>query len=452
MNKLEGFPNVYYLSLHESEDRRHTLYSQFHQYGIQDVKGVLSKRFAETNDIIEGDYVHTLTDQSKGSIISHMRALDHWLKTTNDEYVFICEDDVSFETVPYWDFTWKDFISSLPNDWEVVQLLVVRDDFENKFEFRNRYWNDWALAAYMIRRDYAQSLVNRYCIGEKFVFNTEKDGILLQPIGENVIYTPSNHCYSIPLFVEEVYKFNTTLEGVKDFDGNKDGYEMVEGQGKSHITSYHDVLNWYQKNSSVSLNQLMNTEVISKKEITSSELIEYALDPENALKNFNLARWYHNQGQTASAISYYLRAADRAEDKLLAYESLILSSHCFDRQGNRNVTVYSLLRAAVTLLPQRPEAYYFWAKKDESNGAYSECYTTCSLALALCDFNAPSLRNNVGYDGKYMILFEKAVSAFMWGKTQETKEILLDLLENYEMDDTHRESCIHNLRNLGVEI
>lgn len=457
MNKLKGFPSIYYLSLEESQDRREFLSEQFSEYDIENVTGIISKRFAQCNDIIEGNYVDTLTDQSKGSIISHIKALHKWLTDTSDEeYAFFCEDDVSFETVKYWDFTWEEFIENLPNEWEVVQLLIVRDDFEKTFEFRSRYWNDWALAAYIIRRDYAQSLVDRYYIDGKYVFNTDQDGHVLQPIGENVIYIPSKNCYSVPLFVEEVYKFNTTLTGVNDFDGTKDGFEMLDGQGKSHITSYHDVISWYKKNDKVSLNVLMKKyvqeEIDMSMQIGSCEVLhEYIYDTENSRKNFNLARWYHEKGQTAAAITHYLRSADRSKDPLLSYECLLLMASCFDKQQNRDYTVKGLYQHAISTLPKRPEAYFHLARYEECRKQYSECYTTCSIALSICDFDCEPLSVDLDYPGKYGIIHQKALSAYWWGKGQETRVLLKDLLENYEMTDEYVENIKNNLTTLKIE-
>jgi FkbM family methyltransferase len=446
MNKLEGFPSVYYLNLEESADRRKFLHNQFSKYDIQSITPIISKRLKECDDIIEGEYVHTLTDQSKGSIVSHIKALHRWITTTNEDYVFICEDDVSFETVEYWNFTWNDFINHLPNDWEVVQLLVVRDDFKNKFEFRSRIWDDWALAAYIIRRDYAKKLVDRYYVDGKFILNVSKDEYALQPIGENIIYTPSNHCYSVPLFVEEVYKFNTTLIDENNFNGTKDGYDMIDGQGKSHITSYHEVLNWH-KNSKVTLENIFNMNLKNK-----NVLVEYILDTENSQKNYNLARWYHEQGQTAAAISFYLRAADRTDVLTLAYECLLHTASCFNQQGNRDYTVKSLYQKAVTILPNRPEAYFFLARFDEWKKNYSDCYTTCSIALSVCDFNLPSLHKDIDYPGKYGLLLEKAISGYWWGQGNESREILKDLLLNYEMTDEYLQNVKNNLKTLKVDI
>ena len=81
-----------------------------------------------------------------------------------------------------------------------------------------------------------------------------------------------------------------------------------------------------------------------------NELLEFSLDTENAQKNYNLARWYENQGHTAPALTYYLRAAERSEDNLLAYTALIRGYSCYNSQGSRDHSAKILLQNAISFL------------------------------------------------------------------------------------------------------
>jgi GR25 family glycosyltransferase involved in LPS biosynthesis len=291
MRKFENFPQVCYLSLKESSDRRENLHNQFINYKIQNVKSIISNRFPNqihNDNILSGEFIDTLTNQSKGNLISHMEALNLMTsKISEFDYFFVCEDDLSFETVQYWNFNWNEFIGELPNDWDIVQLLVIRDDFNNKLGLRKREWNDWSAAAYIIKNDYAKKLLNKH-LKEIYEFNLEINGVKLQPLIENILYTQTENCYSIPLFVEEVNKFESTII---NNDDTKDGSLKINGQGKSHITSYNEVINWWRTR-----NMKMENTLIE----------EYALNTENPEKNYDLAKWYHKQQQTAAAISYYL--------------------------------------------------------------------------------------------------------------------------------------------------
>ena len=112
-------------------------------------------------------------------------------------------------------------------------------------------------------------------------------------------------------------------------------------------------------------------------------IVDYVIDSENSIKNYKVALEYERIGQTAAAISFFLRAAERTEDNELAYECLIRIGHCFDRQKNRNYTVKSMYNAAISIFPERPEAYYHLSRILESEKSYFEAYTAIEIALNL---------------------------------------------------------------------
>ena len=145
-------------------------------------------------------------------------------------------------------------------------------------------------------------------------------------------------------------------------------------------------------------------------------LIAFFLDTENAEKNYNLAEKYKELGQTATASNYYLRAAERTKDTLLAYKCLLKCAFCFDMQGNRIVTVCGLLKQAICLLPNRPEAYYHLSRIYEIRQEYIESYVYAQLGLNCPE---PDVILDVNYPGVWGLIFEKAVSSWWWGKTSE---------------------------------
>lgn len=431
MNKLDGFPSVYYITLEESIERQEYIQRQFSEYNITPIP-LKSRRYAESNDIIEGEYLHVIWPAARGVCASHLKAIKKWYQETEEDYAFFCEDDVSLEPVEYWNFTWKEFVRELPNDWECVQLMWIKENFDD-LKFRERLWNDWSATAYILKRGYAKKLIDTYHYDDAFHLTVKNSSVY--PVIENILYLNLGKVYGAPLFVEEVKKLSTVaIEG-----------EIIEGQAANHHHSYDYVMNWW-KNNHTTLKNFMN--------ISDNPLIAYAYDTENPQRNFELARWYHSQGQTASAISYYLRAADRSEDLTLAYECLLHMASCFNDQKNRDYTIKGLYEHAISILPKRPEAYYLYAKSSEWKKQYAECYTNCTIALNCCDFDLPPLPTDVGYVGKYGLIFEKAVSSYWWGKSQECRDLFLELKNNYNdvMDESHRKSVGDNLMRLGCWI
>jgi len=425
--KLKGLASVRYVTLEDDTARQKLLTKQFKKYNITPIP-IKSKRFSESDDIITGKYVNSLTDQVKGCTVSHLKMFKDWYYNTTEDYGFFCEDDLSLETVEHWNFTWEEFVRNLPNDWDAVQLLAIRGEFE-KVCLRERYWDDWAITAYILKREYVKQIIDHCCIGETYHLEVKNSEIM--PIGESLFFTNFGKVYTCPLFAE-----NTRIDST-----NLNDTELENGQKPNHHFASEYISNWWKENQA-DVKTIMN--------IPNDPVVAYALDTENPQRNYDLARWYHAQQQTASAITYYLRAADRTNDSLLAYECLLHTASCFNIQKNRNYTVKGLYQHAINLLPKRPEAYFLYARFDEWNKMYTEGYTTANLGLTFCDFDLEPL-SNVDYPGKYGLIFEKAVCSYWWGKSKECRELFLELKNNYieEMDETHRISVGDNLMRLG---
>lgn len=180
-------------------------------------------------------------------------------------------------------------------------------------------------------------------------------------------------------------------------------------------------------------------------------IAQYAQNTENAEINFALALEYEAIGQTASALSYFLRASERTTDTLLAYECLLKIGLCFERQGKRGNSVRGAYKHAVCLLPKRPEAYFLLARYYERTGDHVSGYLFAEQGLYFCDSGyEPKLRTNVEFPGKYALIFQKAVSAWWWGKPDESRRLFLELWDNHPLDDIHKVAVENNLKTLNV--
>lgn len=431
VNKLQNFPRAYYVTLEESLERRENITNQFAEYGVS-LSSVISKRFSECDDVVTGKYLHQLNAGTTGCCVSHLKAIKYWYDNYPEEdYAFFCEDDLSVETVEYWNFTWEDFIESLPDDAECVQLMTIRGDYDT-FELRERYWDDWSATAYIITREYAKKIIDTYIKGDTYHLEIPNSNVM--PLIENILFTSLGKSYTIPLFIEDV-QFGSTFSKDQDDDVNA-------GQKRNHYQASIKVLEYWRNK--------FNSDI----EMNLQQLItEYSIDTENPIKNFNLGVWYETNGHTAPALSYYLRCAERADDLNLAYEALIRGSYCYENQGTRDGTAKSLLQQALCLLPNRPEAYFLLSRFSERREWWQDCYIYADQGLMFADHEScPPLNTGVEYPGKYGLLFEKAVSGYWWGKNEECKEIFLDLKENYPLTEEYIKSVNDNLNRIGVEI
>jgi hypothetical protein len=411
-NKLNGFSSVYYVSLEECGNRRRSLEFEFDKYDIKP-KAIISKRFSECNDIITGKYVYQLNDGTKGCCVSHLKAIKEWYENTNENYGFFCEDDLSLETIEYWNFTWQQFIESIPDDAECVQLLTIRNEFDT-FEIRERYWDDWGATAYIMTRDYATKIINTYIKDDSYHLEIPNQDVM--PLIENILFASIGKTYTYPIFVENI-DFKST------FVGNDD--DVSNGQKTNHKKSRDIVLNYWK-----------NKNIVEKTELEVL-LTQYSCDTENPEHNFSLGIWYENEGHTAPALSYYLRCAERAceSNPDLAYEALIRGSYCYEKQGTRDGSARSMLWQAQAFKPDRPEAHFLLARFAERREWWQDCYMNADLALRHCNFDNQPLRTNVEYPGQYGLLYLKSVAAWWWGKGKETRLLLQEIKNNHQIRD-----------------
>ena len=425
VDKMKNFPSVNYVSLEESKDRQLSFENQFYECGISNIRSIISKRFSECDDNVTGKYLYQLNDGTKGCCVSHLKAIKQWYDSTEEEYGFFCEDDLSLETVQYWNFTWEQFIEKIPEDVECIQLLTVRGNFDT-FELRERYWDDWGATAYIMCREYAKKIIDTYIEDDTYHLEIPNQDVM--PLIENILFSSIGKTYTMPLFVE-----NT--EFISTFENNDD--DVSKGQKTNHKIASDLVLNYWKNIEHADKKVLKSFAVKIKPKTLKTELEElltkYSLDTENADYNFALGVWYENQGHTAPALSYYLRCAERAEDEDLAYEALIRGSYCYEKQGTRDGSSRSMLWQAQAFLPHRPEAYFLLSRFAERRDWWQDCYLNADLALRYCRFDCKSLRTDIEYPGKYGLLYEKSVAAWWWGKEKETRQLLQEIKENYEL-------------------
>lgn len=183
-----------------------------------------------------------------------------------------------------------------------------------------------------------------------------------------------------------------------------------------------------------------------------SLLNDFIQDPVNFNNNFNLGLYYEDIGQTASAVSYYLRASERTENFNLRYECLLRASICFTKQGSRNFTVKGLLQNAITTLPERPEAYYLlsqYHEKENKDGCWNDSYVISCIGESISKNKIfKPLFTNIGYPGDYGLLFQKAVSGWWCGVCEESRTIFKDLLSSNVIDNIHKRLCFNNLQKI----
>jgi hypothetical protein len=109
------------------------------------------------------------------------------------------EDDVDLQTARFWDFSWADFASKVPYDYDVVQLAIIcTGDLHVKLH--KRFVNDFSTAAYMITRHHAKKLIDLHCRDDKYKLD---QGVKPRAVADDLIYNSGN-TFSIPLFLYKI--------------------------------------------------------------------------------------------------------------------------------------------------------------------------------------------------------------------------------------------------------
>ena len=177
-------------------------------------------------------------------------------------------------------------------------------------------------------------------------------------------------------------------------------------------------------------------------------VIDLSKDPFNPDLNFDLAEEYLSLNQTASAVSFYLRCAEysgSANPK--AYTSLLRMAQCFEDQTGREHSVSNCLLQALAYDDTRPEAYFKLSQYYEKASNWQEAYTFAVIGLGWAE--SEPLPADLGYQGKYCLLFQQYIAAWWIGRKQESIEGLKSLLE-MDITQMYKDAITYNLGRLDA--
>lgn len=181
---------------------------------------------------------------------------------------------------------------------------------------------------------------------------------------------------------------------------------------------------------------------------TPSLILDIVSNPFDGEANFRLAEYYYKEGHFASAMSFYLRAAEFGDVEAKVYESLILVAKCLSRLGRRQTTECGLWQNAVAHQPHRPEAHLCLAEYYERIGDWAKSYAHACSAVA---FNSSAVMHSkhIEYSNAGAI-FQKAVAAWWIGKGKEARELLHLLADNIKMvPEKYHKAIQANITSLG---
>ena len=238
--KLKNFGPLYYLNLDEQPERQQYMEDQFKYWELDYTRiSAYDGRDDDLSHILTGRYPDNMSGGEIGCTTSHLKAIKHYLETSDAPYAIMMEDDCSLEMVKFWNFTWTDFMAHAPYDYDIIQIAIICTG-DIHVRLHKRFVNDFSTACYIINRYHAEKLVRFHCRGEKYKLD---NGCKPRPVADDLIYNSGN-TYSIPLHL-----YKTEL-------GSSIHPEHID---YFHKSNYQALYNFWETNGSgVNIKEYMN--------------------------------------------------------------------------------------------------------------------------------------------------------------------------------------------------
>ena len=401
----------YYINLECRRDRRRHIENN-----------ILTLDFFKDLERFEGIKIQEQCPElySVGCSESWVKIIEKCIEIEDQDYFLLIEDDISIDNDDIFNNFLQDFEEIKEKEWDVITLtphwgngndITLDNTFPKFYDNFYKIRQSFTMTGLIIKKSFLPIFLKNQKDGLKLLKETKCDGLY-----KNDIYW---------LSLQEEHTFLCYQE---DFCSQLD--ITVNNSLKNNI--YERCQKWNTHGRTVR-NKLENL------------LLRYINNPYSDYNCFYLAREYEIETQYAIAMSYYLKCADNTKYDELAYESLIRIGYCLGGMDGRDEKSVSAYEHAISILPDRPEAYYIlslhygWRKNFKKGYMYSQ------LAIHNSDIKDHPLYFETQYKGINYSLFQKAHTGFKMGKIIESNEIYEYLL-NKDIDNDLR-----NIINGNVE-
>ena len=154
---------------------------------------------------MKGKFPDMMNQQEVGCCMSHLKAIKHFYEETDDDYCLIMEDDAVLEVARFWNFTWKEFFSYVPYDWDCLQLTTITTG-DIYVRLHLKFVNDFSAAVYLITRHHAGKVLRNHMRDDKWKLD---NNVKPRAVSEDTILE-SGKTYSIPIFLYNL-DFQSTI-------------------------------------------------------------------------------------------------------------------------------------------------------------------------------------------------------------------------------------------------
>jgi len=239
--KLNGIGPIYYINLDGQPERRQYMEDQFKYWEIENYTRISAYdgRDDDLGHILKGRYPDMMTSGEIGCVTSHLKAIRHWYETSDSPYAIFMEDDCSLDLVRFWNFTWQEFYSKIPYDWDCFQIAIICTG-DIHIRVHKRFVNEFSTACYLLTRHHAEKLLRLHTRGDKYKLD---NGVKPRPVADDLIYNSGN-TYAMPLLL-----YRTEL-------GSSIHPDHVDAFHKGNFSAQMNF--WSQKGAQMPITELMD--------------------------------------------------------------------------------------------------------------------------------------------------------------------------------------------------
>jgi len=178
MNQINYINKIIWINLDISIDRRNYMENLLKDVTIENIRinGIDAKKYDNIRNIINIDLERELTNYEIAVSLSHIKAINS-LNFYNGEYFMVCEDDISFDNLKYFNETLEDIIKNSPT-FDLLMLYKTscnetNDLYSDWIEYYNKGIHLYGACCYIISRNGVNRMneLCQYIDDNNFVFN-----------------------------------------------------------------------------------------------------------------------------------------------------------------------------------------------------------------------------------------------------------------------------------------
>jgi hypothetical protein len=195
--KLKGIGPILWINLDKELCRQTHMDNLLSNHEIPNtrISAIDARGSNDVSDLLAGSFPKQVTQGELGCALSHLKAIKYFHEETDLDFIVICEDDIAFDIVAYWPFSWIEFMSHAPYDWDVLQCAITSTK-NLRVNLHPRLINDFCAAFYVITRHHASKILKHHARGNQYKLD---QNLKPRATSEEIIFN-SGRTYSIPLF------------------------------------------------------------------------------------------------------------------------------------------------------------------------------------------------------------------------------------------------------------